>query len=71
MQLKKELELQIKVKSAALSAGCSLPSSTLFSIPTTPEEVASQLKIIELESLAAIGPEEFIQAFGRGAEKEV
>ena len=46
------------------------PDQNLFDLSQSPEEVAAQLKVIEFERLSAIGPEEFVQTFVRGDQKE-
>lgn len=70
-KLRRELEIQQKSRNDTLSAGKSRPDTTLLDLTSSAAEVASQLKIIELERLCAIGPEEFIQTFVRGTEKAV
>lgn len=69
-KLKREFELQLKTKNETLSAGKSKPDQNLFDLSQSPEEVAAQLKVIEFERLSAIGPEEFVQTFVRGDQKE-
>ncbi|EGD83061.1 hypothetical protein PTSG_12059 [Salpingoeca rosetta] len=69
-KLKRELELQIKTKNETMSAGKSKPDRNLFDLSQSPQEVAAQLKVIEFERLSAIGPEEFVQTFVRGDQKD-
>lgn len=68
--LKRELEVQNKIRRGTLTAKPMLLSS-LLEMTDSPETVAAQLKIIELEKLSTIGPEEFVQTFVRGSNKEV
>lgn len=62
-RLKREYELQMKIKHETLSGGRVKVEDKLMDITSDPLLVAQQLMLIEEERLSAIGPEEFMQAF--------
>ena len=65
LKLKKEFELQLKVKRETLSSTgmSSKKDKSILSLTSTPREAAEQLIIIEQERFSAIGANEFIETF--------
>jgi len=47
-----------------------MPTTDIFEVCSSPLVLAQQLTHIELERLSMIGPEEFVQAFGKEKEKD-
>eukprot|EP00730_Choanoeca_flexa_P005197 TRINITY_DN11901_c0_g1_i3.p2 TRINITY_DN11901_c0_g1~~TRINITY_DN11901_c0_g1_i3.p2 ORF type:complete len:405 (+),score=79.12 TRINITY_DN11901_c0_g1_i3:4124-5338(+) len=70
-RLKREIELQIKARTDTLSSGKRRADACVLDFELSPADLAKQLKIVEMERLQAIGPEEFIQTFVRSDSAEV
>jgi len=64
-KLKKEFELQLKVKRETLSSTgmSSKKDKSILSLTSNPKEAAEQLMLLEQERFSAIGANEFIETF--------